>query len=110
MIANTTKSSMRNNSAQLALLTRQLREIGYAPAESWGNFLYIETGEDAAALARRLQMNGIIVRPLTGSWGARTAIRVTVGAPRRTANSSRLSSKSPTEPPRASGPRIDVPA
>jgi histidinol-phosphate/aromatic aminotransferase/cobyric acid decarboxylase-like protein len=26
-------------------------------------------------------MNGVIVRPLTGSWGARTAIRVTVGAP-----------------------------
>jgi histidinol-phosphate/aromatic aminotransferase/cobyric acid decarboxylase-like protein len=26
-------------------------------------------------------MNGIIVRPLTGSWGARTAIRVSVGSP-----------------------------
>ena len=73
--------SMRNNSAQLAILDHQLRELGYAPAESWGNFLYVETGEDAAALARRLQMRGVIVRPLTGSWGARTAIRVTVGAP-----------------------------
>jgi histidinol-phosphate aminotransferase len=75
------EKSMRNNSAQLAVLTRQLRELGYAPVESWGNFIYIETGEDASALARRLQMNGIIVRPLNGSWGARTAIRVTVGAP-----------------------------
>jgi histidinol-phosphate aminotransferase len=73
--------SMRNNSAQLAILTRQLRELGYAPVESWGNFLYVETGEDASALGRRLQMNGVIVRPLTGSWGARTAIRVTVGSP-----------------------------
>jgi histidinol-phosphate aminotransferase len=73
--------SMRNNSAQLAILDHQLRELGYTPAESWGNFLYVETGEDAAALARRLQMRGVIVRPLTGSWGARTAIRVTVGAP-----------------------------
>lgn len=73
--------SMRNNSAQLAWLTRQLREIGYNPVESWANFIYIETGEDAAALSRRLQMNGIIVRPLNGSWGARTAIRVTVGSP-----------------------------
>jgi histidinol-phosphate aminotransferase len=73
--------SMRNNSAQLATLDRQLRELGYAPVESWGNFIYVETGEDAAALGRRLQMNGVIVRPLTGSWGARTAIRVTVGAP-----------------------------
>ncbi len=73
--------SMRNNSTQLALLTRQLREMGFAPVESWGNFLYIETGEDASTLGRRLQMSGIIVRPLTGSWGARTAIRVSIGSP-----------------------------
>jgi histidinol-phosphate aminotransferase len=75
------EKSMRNNSSQLALLTRQLREMGYAAHESWGNFVYIETGEDASALGRRLQMNGIIVRPLTGSWGAHTAIRVSVGSP-----------------------------
>jgi len=73
--------SMRNNSAQLVILDHQLRELGYTPVESWGNFIYVETGEDAAALGRRLQMNGVIVRPLTGSWGARTAIRVTIGSP-----------------------------
>jgi histidinol-phosphate aminotransferase len=75
------EKSMRNNSAQLTILTRQLRELSYAPVESWANFLYIETGEDASALSRRLQMNGVIVRPLTGSWGARTAIRVSIGSP-----------------------------
>jgi histidinol-phosphate aminotransferase len=75
------EKSMRNNSVQLTLLTRQLRELGYTPVESWANFIYVETGEDATALGRRLQMNGIIVRPLTGPWGARTAIRVTVGSP-----------------------------
>jgi histidinol-phosphate aminotransferase len=75
------EKSMRNNSAQLTTLIRQLRELGFAPIESWGNFVYIETGEDASALGRRLQMNGVIVRPLTGSWGARTAIRVSVGTP-----------------------------
>jgi histidinol-phosphate aminotransferase len=53
--------------------------MGYQPVESWANFIYIETGEDASTLARRLQMNGIIVRPLNGSWGSRTAIRVSVG-------------------------------
>lgn len=73
--------SMRNNSAQLEIVSRQLRELGYTPVESWANFLYFETGEDAAALDRRLQSHGIIVRPLTGSWGARTAIRVTIGSP-----------------------------
>jgi len=75
------EKSMRNNSAQLMIVTRQLRELGYAPVESWANFLYIETGEDASALSRRLQMKGVIVRPLTGSWGARTAIRVSIGTP-----------------------------
>ena len=73
------EKSMRNNSAQLAILSKHLRDMGYQPVESWANFIYIETGEDASTLARRLQMNGIIVRPLNGSWGARTAIRVSVG-------------------------------
>jgi histidinol-phosphate aminotransferase len=75
------EKSMRNNSAQLAVLSKHLKEMGYQPVESWANFLYIETGEDASTLARRLQMNGVIVRPLCGSWGARTAIRVSVGTP-----------------------------
>ncbi len=75
------EKAMRNNSAQLAVLTRQLRELGFTLVESWGNFIYLETGEDASALGRRLQMSGVIVRPLTGSWGARTAIRVSVGSP-----------------------------
>jgi histidinol-phosphate aminotransferase len=39
------EKSMRNNSSELALLTRQLREMGYAAIESWGNFVYIETGK-----------------------------------------------------------------
>jgi histidinol-phosphate aminotransferase len=72
--------SMRNNSVQMASLSRQLREMGCAPPESWGNFLYVETGEDASALAQRMQSHGVLVRPLGGSWGARTAIRVTVGS------------------------------
>ena len=73
--------SMRSNSAQLAAVTRRLRELGYSPVEGWGNFVYFDAGEDAAALDRRLQSHGILVRPLNGSWGARTAIRVTIGSP-----------------------------
>jgi histidinol-phosphate aminotransferase len=65
----------------MPVLMRQLRELGYTPLESWGNFIYIECGEDASALGRRLQEQGIIIRPLTGSWGARTAIRVSIGSP-----------------------------
>ena len=73
--------SMRSNAAQLATVSRHLRELGFAPVESWGNFVYFDTGEDATALDRRLQSHGILVRPLNGSWGARTAIRVTIGSP-----------------------------
>jgi len=72
--------TMRNNSAQHATLSRQLRELGYSPVESWANFIYFDAGEDAAALDRRLQHHGIYVRPLNGSWGARTAVRVTIGS------------------------------
>jgi histidinol-phosphate aminotransferase len=37
-------------------------------------------GDDAAAVAKRLQADGVIVRPL-GPWGAPTAIRITIGTP-----------------------------
>ena len=47
---------------------------------SVGNFLYAETGGDAAELFERLLHEGVIVRPLAG-FGAPTAIRVTVGTP-----------------------------
>ena len=36
--------------------------------------------EDAAAVAKRFQAEGVIIRPL-GAWGAPTAIRITIGTP-----------------------------
>jgi len=44
------------------------------------NFIYCDLGDDAAAVATRLQAEGVIVRPL-GPWGAPTAIRITIGIP-----------------------------
>jgi histidinol-phosphate/aromatic aminotransferase/cobyric acid decarboxylase-like protein len=38
-------------------------------------------GEDAASLCRALQDNGVIVRQMSGPWGAPDAFRVTVGTP-----------------------------
>lgn len=73
--------TMRNNAEQMAYLLRELREMGYQPVESFANFLYVETGEDASALGKRIQAGGVIIRPLTGSWGARTAIRISIGTP-----------------------------
>jgi histidinol-phosphate aminotransferase len=42
--------------------------------------LYCDLGEDASIVARRLQDEGVSVRPLP-AWGAPTCIRVTIGTP-----------------------------
>jgi len=47
---------------------------------TWANFLYCEVNDDAATFAKRLQEEGVIIRPL-GPWGAPTAIRITIGTP-----------------------------
>ncbi|HVO82565.1 MAG TPA: histidinol-phosphate transaminase [Terriglobales bacterium] len=69
-----------NNAEQADWLVRRLTELGYPVVPTWANFVYCELGEDAAAVAKRLQNEGVIIRPL-GPWGAPTAIRVTIGTP-----------------------------
>jgi histidinol-phosphate aminotransferase len=64
----------------LARLAEILSEHGFDPAPSAGNFVYVETGTDAAELFDRLLHEGVIVRPLAG-FGSATAIRVSVGTP-----------------------------
>jgi histidinol-phosphate aminotransferase len=66
------------NADGLARLEAILREHGFEPAPSVGNFLFADTGADTAELYDRLLRQGAIVRPLAG-FGAPTAIRVTVG-------------------------------
>lgn len=62
-------------------LVRALEEQGLdVAAPAVANFVYVEVGDDAAALADALLRQGVIVRPLAG-FGAPTALRVTVGAP-----------------------------
>jgi histidinol-phosphate aminotransferase len=68
------------NAEGLARLEAVLREHGFDPAPSVGNFLYAETGSDAQELFERLLREGIIVRPLAG-FGAPNAVRITVGTP-----------------------------
>jgi histidinol-phosphate aminotransferase len=74
------QKTLRNNSEQAELLFAGLVGLGYHPLPTWANFLYCELGEDAAVVAKRLQAEGVIVRPL-GPWGAPTAIRITIGTP-----------------------------
>ena len=74
------RKTLKNNAEQAECLTTGLVELGYAPIPTWANFLYCELGDDAAAIAKRFQTEGVIVRPL-GPWGAPTAIRITLGTP-----------------------------
>lgn len=73
--------TLENNAAGVEYLTKEIDEMGLRVAPTWANFLYVDVGEDAAAMGKRLQDEGIIIRPLIGAWGAPQAIRITVGTP-----------------------------
>jgi histidinol-phosphate aminotransferase len=75
---NHTKKALLNNAEQSEVLALGLTEVGFRPVSTWANFIYCELGEDAGAVAKQLQTEGVIVRPL-GPWGASTAMRVTIG-------------------------------
>jgi histidinol-phosphate aminotransferase len=68
------------NREGLVRLEASLREHGFDPVPSVGNFVFAETGADGTELFERLLREGVIVRPLAG-FGAPTAIRVSVGTP-----------------------------
>jgi histidinol-phosphate aminotransferase len=69
------------NREAMAALEAVLREHGCDPiSPAVGNFLFVDVGEDAAALDQRLLRRGVIVRPM-GSFGAPSALRITAGTP-----------------------------
>ncbi len=72
--------AIESNAAGVAWLLEKFREMDVRAVPTSANFIYFEAGEDAATLARRIQAEGVIVRPLN-AWGAPTALRVTVGTP-----------------------------
>lgn len=72
------KRSLEANRAGLRQLENGLREIGVKFAPSVTNFVLVEVGGDADALAAELLKLGVIVRPM--AWmGFPHAIRATVG-------------------------------
>jgi len=75
-----TDKAVTNNTEQAPRLAEGMAELGYRVVPTWANFIYCELGEDAASVAKQLQTEGVIIRPL-GSWGAPTAIRITIGTP-----------------------------
>lgn len=74
------QKALLNNSEQAEQLTEELAELGYSVPATWANFIYCELREDAAAVAKQLLQEGVIIRPLN-AWGAPTAIRITIGTP-----------------------------
>ena len=72
------RRALENNAAGADYLSTALVEMGYRVAPTWANFIYMDLGEEAAPLAKRLQEEGVIVRPLA-PWGSSNAIRVTIG-------------------------------
>ena len=74
------QKTVQNNLAGAKYLTEKLSEMGLKVLPTWANFVYVDVGEDCVAVAKRLQSEGVIIRPLAG-WGAKTAIRVTIGKP-----------------------------
>jgi histidinol-phosphate aminotransferase len=74
------QKTLSNNVQGAKFLTTKLSEMGLKVLPTWANFVYVDVGEDCVAVAKRLQAEGVIIRPLAG-WGAKTAIRVTIGKP-----------------------------
>ena len=79
-----TAKAVTNNAEQAQPLTDAIREMGYAVVPTWANFVYCEIGDDAHEVAKRLQAEGVIIRPL-GPWGAPTAMRITIGTAKQNA-------------------------
>jgi histidinol-phosphate aminotransferase len=75
------QKTVENNCKGAEYLTNRLAEMGLKALPTWTNFLYVDVGEPASPFARRLEAEGIIVRPMSGGWNAPTAIRVTIGTP-----------------------------
>ncbi len=74
------RKTVENNRRGAEWLAARLREMGYQPVPTWANFIFFDAGEDAGSLAKRIEANGVIVRPM-GPWGIANGIRVTIGTP-----------------------------
>jgi len=74
------QKTIENNTREAPKVEHGLKELGFHVVSTWANFVYCELGENASAVAKRMQSEGVIIRPLT-AWGIPTAMRVTVGTP-----------------------------
>jgi histidinol-phosphate aminotransferase len=72
------RTSVSANEQNRRALTDGLVALGLAPARSAANFVYVDLGRPSGPVRDHLLQSGVRVRALT-DWGARTALRITVG-------------------------------
>jgi histidinol-phosphate aminotransferase len=77
---NHIRKTVENNAVGAAWLMERFKELGIHAVPTSANFIYFTIDEDANAFAKRMQMEGVIVRSLV-PWGAPNAIRVSIGTP-----------------------------
>jgi len=70
--------AVENNAMEAERLANEISRLGCRVVPTWANFLCCDLGQDAAAVARKLRAEGVVVLPL-GEWGAPTSLRITVG-------------------------------
>jgi histidinol-phosphate aminotransferase len=77
---NHIRKTVENNAVGAAWLLERFKELGVKAISTSANFIHFTVDEDAAAFAKRMQSEGVIVRSLV-PWGAPNAIRVSIGTP-----------------------------
>jgi len=75
------RKAVRANAIGAELLTSEMAKLGIDVVPTWANFLFCRVGDDAGDFCRLLQEEGVIVRHMSGGWGAPHAFRATIGTP-----------------------------
>jgi histidinol-phosphate aminotransferase len=79
--ADHVQRAVEANAAGAKLLTKAISEMGITITPTWANFLFCRVGDNAGNLCHKLQGHGIIIRHMSGGWGAPDAFRLTIGTP-----------------------------
>ncbi len=74
------KKTLSNNTEQLKILDKELKELGLDPLPSQANFICFQSKKPAAELAESMARKGVIIRAL-GSFSMPDWCRVTIGTP-----------------------------
>ena len=70
--------SAERNAAERAWISQQLTKLGWRVFPSQTNFVFVDTGREAAPLADAARQAGIIIRAGAG-WGYPTFLRISLG-------------------------------